>query len=74
MGAVIYMHKVQVDDNNPAIVPSLAEVLAEFEDIFQEPKDLPPDIFQEPKDLPPAKLSTLDLTDYHLRKRTHWSP
>jgi hypothetical protein len=55
MGAVIYMHKVQVDDNNPAIVPSLAEVLAEFEDIFQEPKDLPPDIFQEPKDLPPAR-------------------
>jgi hypothetical protein len=41
VGAIIYVQKVQMDKHSNTI-PQLTGLLQRYEDIFQEPKELPP--------------------------------
>jgi predicted aspartyl protease len=41
VGAVIYVQKLQMEEPH-ALIPELSELLATFDDIFQEPTELPP--------------------------------
>jgi hypothetical protein len=42
IGAVIYVQKLQVEENTKALLPQLSDILTSFDDIFQEPSELPP--------------------------------
>jgi hypothetical protein len=42
IGAVIYVQKLQVEENKKALLPQLSDILTSFDDIFQEPSELPP--------------------------------
>jgi hypothetical protein len=42
VGAVIYVQKLQLEENTKASLPELPGILQGFDDIFQESKELPP--------------------------------
>jgi hypothetical protein len=58
-GVVIYVQKLQMENTDQTPPPELSTLLAQYDDVFQEPIDLPPD--REVDHQIPLKLDASDL-------------